>query len=161
MTFSCESPQFSLRENSTFQNNYFSGGLPGDYPSNIATGLAELSHGYGFYAQQYGYFAFGASERVADNSSLQEASQAVFEQAKSGFEVLISTMTANQIKLLKALAVDPTKTITAGEYCQKHEMISSNVAYVRTALVEQDHIGKDREGWWRVVDPVFRLWLQN
>ncbi|WP_031482674.1 ATP-binding protein [Maridesulfovibrio frigidus] len=130
-------------------------------PSNISTGLAELSHGYGFYAQQYGYFAFGASERVADSSSFNEAAQAVLEQAKSGFEILLSTMTANQIKLLKALAIDPTQALTAGEYCMKHEMISSNVAYARNSLVEQDHIEKDNEGWWRVVDPVFRLWLQN
>jgi hypothetical protein len=34
------------------------------------------------------------------------------------------------------------------------------VAYARKALVVQDHIERTDDGWWRVVDPVFRDWLR-
>lgn len=132
-------------------------------PQKIAAQLATLSYGYGFYAQQYGYFAFSVTETTADKTAVLEATEAVREQASPGFEMLLTTLPANQIKLLKSLAVEPTHQLTAADYCQRHDLISSNVAYARKALVAQDLIEQDadHDGLWRVVDPVMTTWLKS
>ncbi len=130
-------------------------------PKNIATEMAERSHGYGFYAQQYGYFTFGASGEKATQEAVQAAAYAILEQAKPGFEMLLNTLPVNQIRLLKALAREPTSQLTAADFGRRHSLISSNTAYARKVLVEQDHIEKGSDGMWRIVDPVLCEWLRG
>ncbi|WP_285905074.1 AAA family ATPase [Pseudodesulfovibrio pelocollis] len=130
-----------------------------DCPDDVAEFLAFRSKGYGFYAQQLGFYAFSLADKAATLEEAQRAYALVVEQAAPGFEMVVSSLTLNQIKLLKALATAPSREMTGGEYLARHGLVASNVAYARKGLVEQDLIEKGPDGNWRLTDPFFAEWL--
>lgn len=126
----------------------------------VAAFLCNCSRGYGFYAQQLGYYAYSFAGEEVLISNAEKAFDMVLEQASPGFEILLSNLKLNQIKLLKALAAEQTLELTSGEYLKCHGLIASNVAYAKTVLTELDLIEKSPDGW-RLTDHVFGEWLNR
>jgi len=79
------------------------------------------------------------------------------------FETIILGLAAGQRLLLKALAQQPTAQMLAGAYLRRYSLGStSSVQHASRVLEEQDLIEKDPgSGLWRIVDPVFALWLRS
>ena len=128
-------------------------------PKEVAELLASRAQGYGFYAQQLGYYAFTLSGDAVTGEDVERAFSLALEQASPGFEGLLATMKLNQVKLLKALAAEPVKEMMSGEYLQRHGLVASNVSYAKKVLVDQDLIEPGQDGRWRLTDHVFAQWL--
>lgn len=128
-------------------------------PEEVAALLASRAQGYGFYAQQLGYYAFTLSGETVTEEDAERAFSLVTEQASPGFEGLLATMKLNQVRLLKALAAEPASKMMSGEYLQRHGLVASNVSYARNVLVDQDLIESGRDRRWKLTDHVFAQWL--
>ena len=71
-------------------------------------------------------------------------------------------MTPVQIRLLGAIAKEPTASPYATDYMSRHNLGSvGGVQGALGKLTGLDYIEKDLKGTYRVVDPVFALWMQR
>lgn len=79
---------------------------------------------------------------------------------KAAFEATLQGIPSQQRLFLRALAKEPTPHPFAKEYSRAHNLGSlSATQNAVKQLSQMDLIKQDTEQNWRVVDPVFRLWL--
>lgn len=75
---------------------------------------------------------------------------------------MLNAIAPQQIALLKSLAKDPTDSPFSNAYMMKHRL--GSVGGIQSALKKLDILDYIEEGGdnaYRVVDPVFAIWLQN
>jgi hypothetical protein len=73
---------------------------------------------------------------------------------------MVQALPAQQRLLLRALAKEPTDKLLAKEYVRKHDLgTSSGISHSNKQLLNLDYIEVGEDRVWRVVDPVFSIWL--
>lgn len=98
-------------------------------------------------------------EKVVKQENVEAGLKDFFEDEKPYYEMMIAQLSAQQIKLVTALAKEPTKTPYGNEYIFSHKLGSlSAIQGGIKKLVSVDYIDK-QTGYYEVVDPLFKMWL--
>jgi hypothetical protein len=128
-------------------------------PKEEADKIVKLAKGYAYYAQKISYCVFECTASMVTPQSMAEGLNDFFEDEKPYFEMMIAQLSVQQIKLVTALAKEPTKTPYGNEYMAQHKLGSlSAIQGGIKKLVSIDYIDKQSE-YYEVVDPLFKMWL--
>jgi hypothetical protein len=142
--------------------------IKGQFTRNKRKCRAELAHqlasyvGYHpYYSQKLAFFVYELSRTVTEKVIHQGIEKLVLSE-KPVFEALTQTLTPHQRLLLQALAKEPTQKLLANDYIRNHRLGSvGGVQHSARQIEDLDLIEKDEEsGLWRLVDPVFAMWLK-
>lgn len=126
--------------------------------------IAELTQGHPFYTQ---HLCYNLWERCPQNQTItedmiHEALNTVLEKENSTFTAQWESLTLNQQRFLKALAVEErgAKPFSA-DFLQRYHLGSASSAQrVIRALVDKDIVDQDN-GSFIIMDRFFRLWIQR
>ena len=127
-------------------------------PKVIAEKISEKIVQYPYYAQALAYHVYEISAKVVEEQDINNAFEKLIASERYGYEGIVQDLTGPQIALLKALATHPTSKIMSKEYMQAHRLSVGGIQYARKKLEDLDLIERHKE-LWRIVDPVFGLWL--
>ena len=127
-------------------------------PKSVAEKISAKIFQYPFYAQALAYHVFEASAKVVGESDINIAFEKLLASERYGYEGIVQDLTSPKLALLKALAIQPISKIMSTEYMQTHRLSVGGIQYARNKLQDLDLI-EQQDGLWRIVDPVFSLWL--
>ena len=132
-------------------------------PDEIAVRIYDLVTGYPYYIQRIPYSIYEvADDRLITHQDLSRGLMQVYEDEKPVYESYLRAVSPVQIRLLGAIAKEPTVSPYSTEYMARHNLGSiGGVQGALGKLVSLDYIEKDPKDAYRVVDPVFALWLQR
>lgn len=129
-------------------------------PRAIAEAISGKVAQYPYYAQLLAYNIYEVSGKVIKESDIETGFEKLLASERYGYEAVVQGLTGPQIALLRALAVDPVSKILSAEYMERHKLSVGGIQYARNKLEKLDLI-EQRDTVWRIVDPVFGLWLSN
>lgn len=130
------------------------------FPVEYAKGLAKLVSCHPHYSIKLSYHTFELSGDNVDVDHVYEAFIRLLEEERGFFESLVAPLPLQQRLLLRALAKEPTAKVMANNYVKKHDLgTSSGISHSLKQLTILDYIEEGGDGVWRVVDPVFSIWL--
>jgi AAA+ ATPase superfamily predicted ATPase len=128
-------------------------------PQAEAEKIVKLVNGYAYYAQKISYCVFECTESIVTPENVSEGLNDFLEEEKPYFEMMIAQLSVQQMRLIAALAKEPTKTPYGNEYMARHKLGSlSAIQGGIKKLVSIDFIDKQNE-YYEVVDPLFKMWL--
>jgi hypothetical protein len=115
-----------------------------------------------YYTQKVAFFVYELSGKVTMEAILQGIEKLILSE-RPVFEATIQSLSPHQRLLLQALAKEPTQKLLASDYIRNHRLGSVGGVQHSARLAENlDLIEKDEEkSIWRVVDPVFAMWLRK
>ncbi len=130
---------------------------------DIARRIAEKVRGYPYYIQRVPYSIFEiAGDKVVEGDYSKGFTKAINEE-RLVYEAMIQVLAPNQIRLLTALAEQPTDKPFATEYTTFFNLKSiGGIQGAIKKLISLDYIEiEEKGGIYRVVDPVFEIWLRH
>ncbi|MDD2219440.1 MAG: ATP-binding protein [Desulfoplanes sp.] len=125
-----------------------------------ATKIADISQGYAYYLQLLGYFCFERSSSEITDEIIAQAFDLVLESEAFYYQANIESLSTTSLKLIKALARQPTKQLLSAPYLSKLAVSASSVAYTRKQLEKRDLI-EEKNGYLQLVDPFMAIYLQR
>lgn len=124
--------------------------------------ILSWSAGHPYYTQKACFFIYECGEERLAVAQVRQALGVLIENERPVFEAVIQGLAPKQISLLKALAEQPTASPFALDYMVRYHLGSSGaIQGALQKLSNMDLIEKDKEKVWRLVDPVFSLWLRQ
>ncbi|MDA8413833.1 MAG: hypothetical protein M0023_08595 [Desulfobacteraceae bacterium] len=117
-----------------------------------------------YYAQKMAYFIYeyAKAEGVINGGEITAGTNDMLSNEKAAFEASLQGIPSQQRMFLRALAMEPTKQPFARAYTRKHNLGSLSALQNAVKQLQQlDLIEQDDEEYWKIVDPVFRLWLAS
>lgn len=131
-------------------------------PVSLAEKIVRKVSQHPYYAQKFSFFLFEVSEKTVEEAHLKPGYDLLFNSEKPVFEAILQGLAPQQIVLLKALAAEPSPSVFSVEYIRRHRIGSTGgIQGALKKLGKLDLIERDKEGTVRVVDPVFRHWLET
>lgn len=129
---------------------------------DIARQLVSLVGCHPYYSQKVAFFVYELSGKVTVEAIRQGIEKLILSE-KPVFEATLQPLSPHQRLLLQALAKEPTQKLLASDYIRNHRLGSvGGVQHSARLVADLDLIEKDEEtGSWRVVDPVFAMWLRK
>lgn len=126
--------------------------------------LIELTQGHPFYTQYLCniLWEFCKPKTEVDDAMLQQSLKTVLEKEHYTYSILWESLTLNQQRFLRALAmeVDKAKPFSS-EFLQRYRLGSASSAQrVIKSLLGKDHVDHDN-GSYIILDRFFRLWLRS
>ncbi len=83
------------------------------------------------------------------------------EQERPVYEAMLQSLTPQQIRLLSSLSEEPAKSPYSSEYMARFGLGSiGGIQGAIKKLIEMDYVEKE-DGVYRIVDPVFGIWLRH
>jgi hypothetical protein len=127
----------------------------------LAREMASVVECHPYYSQKLAFFVYESCKTVTANH-IQEGFDTLILSEKPVFEAAIQCLPPHQRLLLQALSREPAQKLLASSFVQKHNLGSvGGIQHSAKQLEDLDLIEKDEEkGFWRLVDPVFALWLR-
>jgi hypothetical protein len=128
----------------------------------IAPALAEqivsFTNGYAYYTQKLALLYFDAIESGVNDLDMAKAE--LIRSESSDCENVFVGLAANQKKVLKAIANNPTANLYASSYLRDNQLgAASSVRMAVGKLKQLDYI-EERDGAWRTVDPILEKWIR-
>jgi len=115
-----------------------------------------------YYSQKLSFFVYEVTDKNIDDGNISEAQEMLLESERSLFEAIVQGLAPQQIALLKAIAREPAASIFSIDYMKRNELGSTGgVQGALKKLTLLDLIEQDPEKCWKVVDPVFSIWLKR
>jgi AAA+ ATPase superfamily predicted ATPase len=131
-------------------------------PEEAAEKISLLSQQYPYYAQKLALNVYEISGKLVRSNDVTKALEIMIDNEVYFFEATLQALAPRQIAMLRALAVEPTKTILSNRYISRHDLGSVGGAQAALKKLKRlDLIEKDPDGQHRLVDPIFRIWLQK
>jgi hypothetical protein len=131
-------------------------------PGKNAEKISVLSQQYPYYAQKLALKVYEVSGKVVHSKDITGALEIMIDNEIYFYEATLQALAPRQIALLRALAVEPTKTILSNRYISRHDLGSiGGVQAALKKLRQLDLIEKDPDSRYQLVDPIFRIWLQQ
>ena len=131
-----------------------------ELPEKTAKYLAELVKCHPHYTIKLSYHVFEISEQTATINDVNKVLNNLLNDDKLLFESMVQAIPPQQRLLLRALAKEPTDKLTSKDYFKRHDMGSmSAIAHSTKQLSNLDYIEECEDKFWRVVDPVFSIYL--
>ncbi len=129
----------------------------------VAAQIYDLVSGYPYYIQKIPYSLYEVSEGdIITNDDLARGLAQVYEDEKPVYESYLQAITPIQMRLLGGIASEPTRSPYSTEYMARHNLGSiGGVQGAVKKLTGLDYIERDEKGYYRIIDPVFALWLQR
>jgi len=129
-------------------------------PRQEAVKIVKLVQGYACYAQKIAYCVFERTELKVGPDNIREGLRGFFQDEKAYFEMMLTQLSTQQVKLVTAIAKEPTKTPYSIDYIARHKLASlSAIQGGIKKLVSIDYIVKQEDRYYEVVDPLFKMWL--
>ena len=86
----------------------------------------------------------------------------LIDSERYAFEAVLSQLTTQQVRVIRTLAVSPAKEMLSGEFIGRCALPPGSVQFARDRLKTEDLIEQEKKtGIWKVVDPVFAMWLKK
>lgn len=122
--------------------------------------LVEHVKSHPHYTIKLSYHVFEIAEKVVTLDDVNKGLVNLLYEDKLLFESMIQAIPPQQRLLLRALAKEPTDKLTSKNYFKKHDL-GSNTAIIHSAkqLSNLDYIEEGEDKIWRVVDPLFSIYL--
>ena len=125
-----------------------------------ASSMVRLVNCYPYYAQKLAHFVYERSGVVVAPDDVKMGFNDLLSTEKSVFEAIVQGIPSQQRLFLRALATEPTAHPFSKNYARQHNIGSLSALQNAVKQLEQlDLIEKDENEVWRLVDPVFRMWL--
>ena len=113
-----------------------------------------------YYVRKLACLVFENSGDEVAAQDIEKGLRLLLREEEACFEALCLGLAPGQIALLKALANEPSKSIFAQEFIQRHRLGSIGGAQgAKKKMLSLDLI-EFREQKWQIVDPVFVGWLK-
>jgi hypothetical protein len=125
----------------------------------VGQAIAAAVQGHPYYAQLLAGELFALAGREVGPDLLPRAVARMLDQERYGFEAVLDKYTPAQTRILRTLAEHPGEMLSR-EFTERAGLALGTVQTGRKKLKEEDLIEESPRGVWRVVDPVFALWLR-
>lgn len=128
----------------------------------IAGRVVERIRGYPYYVQRIPYSIFECSgKRIVTEEDYTGGFAKAIDEEKLVFEAMLRALAPTQIKLLGAFAEQATGKPFAAEYIARFSLGSvGTIQGAMKKLISLDYIELEN-GVYRIVDPVFGIWLRH
>jgi AAA+ ATPase superfamily predicted ATPase len=133
-------------------------------PPGIAERLLAATGGHPYATQELAYALWEETPRgrTANDDALGRALGRVLRSENAHFALVWERASRVQRLVLQALAVEPTTTVTAGEYRNRHDLgAPSTVARALEALVDQELLRQVEPGHYVFAEPFLPEWLRR
>ncbi len=121
--------------------------------------LYARARGVPAYVQRLAFEAFESDAAVIDEIVVDRAVATVLKRERQYFEVIYEDLAPNQRSLVRALATEPSRSITSREFLDRSGLrADSSAQRALKALEASEKIELGPDGW-QVTDPLFALWL--
>lgn len=134
----------------------------GSFSQQVFHGLYRRFNGYTWYMQSVLNRLYEQEKRVTDESQVREAIRVILADKADQYETLMSFLSVNQQRLLKAIAdAGIVAQPQSNNFVRKYELSgTSSVGKALAALVEKDLVYHINEGFI-IYDRFFDLWLKR
>lgn len=127
----------------------------------IGKKIFEKTGGYPYYLQRVPYSIFEISAKKVTEDDYVKGVQKTIEEESIVYEAMVQALSLQQIKLVSALALEPTEKPYSVDYMARHGLGSiGGVQGALKRLLELDYIER-RNDLLVIVDPVFGIWLRH
>ena len=127
---------------------------------DIGLSMADCVGCYPYYAQALAYWSFALSDPECTSDIVDNAFSNLMGSERYGFEAILQALTSAQASLLRALALQPVMQPASREFLQTFGLSAGGVQKSLAHLDKLDLIERpDTKGPWKVIDPVFKLWI--
>ena len=131
-------------------------------PEKNAEKISLLSQQNPYYAQKLALNVYEVSGKVLHGKDIKGALELMIDNETFFYQAILQALAPRQIALLRALAVEPSKTILSNRYISRHDLGSiGGVQAALKKLRQLDLVEKDPDNRHQLVDPIFRTWLQQ
>jgi len=121
--------------------------------------LYKRARGVPAYVQRLAFEAFESDAPTIDEISVERAVGTVLKRERQYFEVIYEDLAPNQKSLMRALAIEPARSITSREFLDRSGLrADSSAQRALQALDASEKVELGPDGW-QVTDPFFALWL--
>ena len=128
-------------------------------PAEVCAAVSETVQQHPYYAQLLAGELFALSGPKVSPDLLPRAVARMLDQERYGFEAMLDTYTPAQARILSTLAEHPGEMFSR-EFSEQAGLAVGTIQTGRKKLLAADLIEESPKGVWRVVDPVFALWLR-
>jgi len=133
-----------------------------DCPKGLCADISKKVSQHPYYVQRLAREVYDLGKKEISIEDVDRALANVIDTERYAFEASLSRLTIPQVRVIRTLAESPSKEMLSGEFIGKCGLPPSSVQFARDKLKSEDLIEKDQKsGIWRVVDPVFAMWLKK
>lgn len=126
-----------------------------------AASISGIVFQHPYYSQKLSFFVYETSEKIVEDDDIKSAYEMLIESERPLFEAIVQGLAPKQIALLKAIARETTRSVFSIDYMKRHDIGSTGGAQgALKRLTILDLIEQDQDKYWKVVDPVFTVWLK-
>jgi hypothetical protein len=131
-------------------------------PEKNAEKISLLSQQNPYYAQKLALNVYEVTGKVVHGKDIKGALELMIDNEVFFYQAILQALAPRQIALLRALAVQPSKTLLSNRYISRHDLGSiGGVQAALKKLGQLDLAEKGSDGRYQLVDPIFRMWLQQ
>jgi DNA-binding MarR family transcriptional regulator len=131
-------------------------------PKKNSENISFLSQQNPYYAQKLALNVYEISGKVVHAKDIKRALALMTDNEIYFYQAILQALAPRQIALLRALAVEPSKTILSNRYISKHDLGSiGGVQAALKKLIQLDLVEREPDRRYQIVDPIFRIWLQQ
>jgi hypothetical protein len=129
----------------------------------VADALVEITGGHPYGTQELAYAVWQSTAPgdPAGYPELDAGLEAVLRSEHAHFARIWEKATRNQRLILQALATEPGHLLASAYRTRYRLGTPSTVQYATGTLVEDELIGKDERGAYRVVEPFLAEWVRR
>ena len=124
--------------------------------------ISLASKQYPYYAQKLALNVYEISGKVTHAKDIAHALKIMIDNEIYFYQATLQALAPRQIALLRAVAIEPQKTLFSNRYISRHDL--GSIGGVQSALKklrQMDLVEIGAEGQHQVVDPIFSIWLQR
>jgi len=124
--------------------------------------ISLASKQYPYYAQKLALNVYEISGKVIHAKDIAHALKIMITNEIYFYQATLQALAPRQIALLRAVAIEPQKTLFSNRYISRHDLGSiGGVQSSLKKLRQMDLVEIGAEGQHQVVDPIFSIWLQR
>ncbi|TAN34590.1 hypothetical protein EPN29_02645 [bacterium] len=129
----------------------------------MSEGAARLlflrARGVPAYVQRLAFEAFEAGTKAIDEAAAEHAVSIVLKRERQYFEVMYQDLASNQRHLIRALAMEPTRSVTSRDFLDRAHLRADSSSHRALKALESAEKVELGPGGWQVANPLFALWL--
>jgi hypothetical protein len=131
-------------------------------PEQSAEKISLLSQQNPYYAQKLALNVYEVSGKVVHRKDIKGALELMIDNEIFFYQAILQALAPRQIALLRAVALEPSKTLLSNRYISRHDLGSIGAVQAALKKLRQlDLVEKNPDNRHQLVDPIFKLWLQQ